>query len=140
MGKIKATILPKKDRPVTESKPPSMRRQKRLLSRGTERQLAASNTFIQVVPETAVFRFKKTKRPTKIAINEHYSDGKADKITESRLKFESCSTDDSAAMARFELMAEEKLGKIEIKKRKVIRHRIDKQDGNFKFQKHDIKF
>jgi len=166
MGRIKTTILSKKDRTVTDPKPPSMRKIKRMNKSSVESSRAGRNstltpsrmvglrglrrsgevandpkgTFTQIIPEVALFRFKKNKRPTKVVINEHYSDGKADKVTERRIKFETCSTDDGAAMARFEGMVKAGLGKLEIRKRKVIRHRVDKQDDNFKLHKHDVKF
>ncbi len=165
MGKIKETILKKSDRRVTEPKPPSTRRIKRMnnfsiesahtgrvtlapsrvvnlrgLRRRDKDHTVAGGTFTQVVPEMAIFRFKKTKRPTKVVINEHYSDGKSDKVTEYSPTFESCRVDDSVAMTRFERMVNEGLGKIEIKKRKVIHHHIDKQDKYFKFNKHDVRF
>jgi len=165
MGKIKETILAKKDRPAVEPKPPSMRRIKRMNKSSIESARAGRNstmtpsrkvslrglrrkekdrntpsgTFTQVIPEAVVFRFKKKHRPIETLVHEGGGVRKS-KTTERRVPTLICATDDSGRIAQFELMAEQKLGKIENRKRKVITHMVDKQDGNFKFHKHDVKF
>lgn len=166
MGKIKKIILRKQDRPVTEPMPPSMRRVKRMnrdtiesskagrnnrlsvsrivslkgLRRSQGDRFTPGNTFTQKVPETAVFRYKKKYRPMPAVVHEHYSGSRQDDIGIKKVKFISCRTDDSVTMADFESLEKAGLGKIEIKKARVIRHRIDKQDDNFKFHKHDVKY
>ena len=99
-----------------------------------------SGTSAQVMPETVVFRFKKKHRPTETVVHEHYSDERKAKTSTRRVDILTCRADDSAAMDRFEAMKKEGLGKIEIKKAKVINHWVDKQDKHFKFHKHDVKY
>ena len=166
MGKIKKTILRKQDRAMVEPRPPSMRRVKRMnkssndsakagrnstlttsrivslrgLRRLVKGNVDPSGTFAQVMPRTVVFRFKKKHRPTVDVTHRHYSDERKDETSTKRINVMTCPADDSERIARFKLMEKEGLGKIETNSWKVIRHRVDEQDGNFKFHNHDVKF
>lgn len=166
MGRIKKTILAKQDRPRTEPKPPSMRRVKRMnkssndsakagrnstltpsrivslrgLRRLVKGNVDPSGTFAQVMPRTVVFRFKKKHRPTVGVTHKHYSSERKDEVSTKRIDVLTCPAGDSERIAQFELMVKQGLGKIERRKAKVIRHRVDKQDKHFKFHNHDVKF
>lgn len=166
MGKIKKTVLAKQDRPAVEPKPPSMRRIKRMnkssiessragrnstltpsrkvslrgLRRKEKDHFASSGTFSQLMPETVVFRFKKKHRPTETVVHKHYSDERKDETSTRRVSILTCDPRDSVRLAQLELMVKQGLGKIEKKPSKVISHRVDKQDSNFKFHNHDVKF
>lgn len=129
MGKIKGeNLLRKKDRPTVEPKPPSMRRIKRSNRKAVPRQ----GTFAQVIGPTVMFRFKRKHRPTEVVVHEHYSDEREDVTSERTLIKLTCSPDDSAKVAQFKLMADQGLGKLVTTKRKVIWHRVDKQDNHYK--------
>jgi len=122
MGKIKGEkLLRKQDRPRTELKPPSMRRIKRRNHSSVDSSRSGRNN---------------TLTPSRIVSLRGLRRRGKDSIIPSGTFAQ---PDDSAAMARFKGMADDGLGKIETKKAKVIRHRVDKQDGNFKFHKHDFK-
>ena len=128
MGKIKKEIIVKKDRPITESKPPSLRR----IKRSNRRAIPRTDAFSQRVPDMVLFRFKKKHRPIETVVHAHYSDERKDKTSTRRTTILKCKSDDSVRIAQLELMVKQGLGKIETKKRKIIWHRVDKQDGYYK--------
>ena len=96
--------------------------------------------FGQVMPDMLILKLKRKHFFDERVVHEHYSDERQDKTSSHRIKQHTCLADDSVRVEQLELMEKQGFGKIERKPGKTIWHRIDKQDGNFKFHKHDVKF
>ena len=153
MGKIKETILPKKDRPAPEQKPPSMRRMKRSMRSvhdnarsGRNNRYTPSRTlnlrglrklgsgvdrreqFKQDIPASVVFKFKKKHAPRVGVTHEHYSDERKDKAGTKKIMVLTCPMGDYARIRQFEQWENEGKGKVSYQRRKTIWHLLRKQD------------
>jgi len=153
MGKIKETILAKKDRPVASTPHPSIRRYNRQNQASVEnsrsgrnnrltpsrsvnlRSLRRSGTkagnrigqFKQDIPASVVFRFKKKYKPV-VGVTHEGGGMRKSKTSTKKLDVMTCSVRDSERIAQFELWEKEGKGKIVQRRRKTIWHEVGKQD------------
>ena len=123
MGKIKEVILSKWDRPVTESKPPSFRRQKRASARGS---VDRRGWFGQEIHPVVILKLNKAHYVNRTIIHQHYTN-KKDVTSTRKVKQLIVSAYDSDGVRELEQMAKDGKGKIHRHKRRTVWHDETKQ-------------
>jgi hypothetical protein len=123
MGKIKHTILSKWDRPVTESKPPSFRRQKRASMRGSQDR---RGKFKQEIHPVVILKLNKSSQFNETVVHKH-STTKKDVTSNRKVKQMIVSAYDAAGVRELEQMAKDGKGTIKRLNRRVVWHDTSKQ-------------